>query len=238
MDNRESGFLFLAGHILMAQKARMWRCNKCGEAVEDSFEVCWSCGTSRGGVEDPEFHAEVDVADTATAPETGRGLGGFWAGAIVTAVVGYIDFLVPYVVAFPRTPWVRDRFDGILAGTAIWSLIMAGGGGVAGQIGGRAKRLADAACKGALILLATQSCLVIVTGELVHFLETPLAKMAAALVNVSALGAIVGSVGTVVGRSRESVDGKPAPIQYSLSEFLFVTTLFGALFASFAILLR
>jgi hypothetical protein len=33
----------------------MWRCPKCDHNVEDSFEICWSCGTSIEGVEDPSF---------------------------------------------------------------------------------------------------------------------------------------------------------------------------------------
>jgi hypothetical protein len=33
----------------------MWRCPKCHSAVDDSFEVCWSCGTTADGVEDPDF---------------------------------------------------------------------------------------------------------------------------------------------------------------------------------------
>ena len=33
----------------------MWTCPKCRSEVEDSFEVCWSCGTSIDGVEDPSF---------------------------------------------------------------------------------------------------------------------------------------------------------------------------------------
>ena len=43
----------------------MWECKKCRERVEDSFEVCWNCGTSRDGVEDPSFHSEAEAA----APE-------------------------------------------------------------------------------------------------------------------------------------------------------------------------
>jgi len=33
----------------------MWTCPKCGAKVDASFEVCWNCGTSRDGVEDPNF---------------------------------------------------------------------------------------------------------------------------------------------------------------------------------------
>ena len=39
----------------------MWQCVKCGEKLEDSFDVCWSCGTSKDGVEDPDFRKADDV---------------------------------------------------------------------------------------------------------------------------------------------------------------------------------
>ena len=38
----------------------MWTCPKCGEEVEDGFEVCWSCGTSIDGAEDKGFDPERD----------------------------------------------------------------------------------------------------------------------------------------------------------------------------------
>jgi hypothetical protein len=39
----------------------MWKCVKCSEKLEDSFDVCWSCGTSKDGVEDPNFRKADDV---------------------------------------------------------------------------------------------------------------------------------------------------------------------------------
>lgn len=33
----------------------MWTCPKCGTKVDPSFEVCWACGTTADGVEDPDF---------------------------------------------------------------------------------------------------------------------------------------------------------------------------------------
>ena len=27
----------------------MWNCSKCGELVEDHFQVCWNCQTTQGG---------------------------------------------------------------------------------------------------------------------------------------------------------------------------------------------
>ena len=40
----------------------MWRCPKCRSKVDDSFEVCWSCGTTADGIEDPNF-VTADEAD-------------------------------------------------------------------------------------------------------------------------------------------------------------------------------
>ena len=33
----------------------MWTCPKCRSKVDPSFEVCWCCGTTPDGVEDPNF---------------------------------------------------------------------------------------------------------------------------------------------------------------------------------------
>jgi hypothetical protein len=41
--------------IIRGKGDAMWKCQKCRETQEDSFEVCWNCGTSKEGVEDPTF---------------------------------------------------------------------------------------------------------------------------------------------------------------------------------------
>jgi hypothetical protein len=40
--------------------------------VDDPFEICWSCGTSRDGVEDPGFHPEADGVMTGEDFEQAR----------------------------------------------------------------------------------------------------------------------------------------------------------------------
>ncbi len=35
----------------------MWKCLKCREKLNDSFDLCWNCGTLRDGTEDPTFQA-------------------------------------------------------------------------------------------------------------------------------------------------------------------------------------
>jgi len=42
----------------------MWQCRKCYEQHEDSVEICWNCGTSKEGVEDPTFR-KADEGDQA-----------------------------------------------------------------------------------------------------------------------------------------------------------------------------
>jgi hypothetical protein len=40
----------------------MWNCPKCDSKVDEDFELCWNCGTSRDGEEDPAFVRAEDVA--------------------------------------------------------------------------------------------------------------------------------------------------------------------------------
>ena len=41
----------------------MWTCPKCATKVDPSFDVCWNCGTTADGVEDPDFvAADADAA--------------------------------------------------------------------------------------------------------------------------------------------------------------------------------
>ena len=48
----------------------MWTCPKCRAKVDDSFDVCWSCGTSPGGEEDPTFARADHVGPSLDQPGT------------------------------------------------------------------------------------------------------------------------------------------------------------------------
>ena len=48
----------------------MWTCSSCGSTVEDQFEVCWNCGTSRDGVPDPDFVRADDAGPIPDPPES------------------------------------------------------------------------------------------------------------------------------------------------------------------------
>ena len=48
----------------------MWTCPKCDTKVDPSFDVCWNCGTSADGVEDPTFVKADDAGPIETDPVT------------------------------------------------------------------------------------------------------------------------------------------------------------------------
>jgi len=49
-----------------------WIGEKCGEEIEEPFDACWKCGTSRTGVEDPSFGKAGDVPIDIWATEPAR----------------------------------------------------------------------------------------------------------------------------------------------------------------------
>ncbi len=46
----------------------MWTCPKCHSKVDPSFDVCWNCGTSAEGVEDPTFVRADDAGPIEADP--------------------------------------------------------------------------------------------------------------------------------------------------------------------------
>ena len=46
-----------------------WTCSKCGETVDAGFLVCWSCGTSIEGVEDPSFVSTQEMVPGDDEPQ-------------------------------------------------------------------------------------------------------------------------------------------------------------------------
>ena len=45
----------------------MWNCPQCRESIEDDFDVCWKCGTSRWGDRDPKFQSADEISSSETA---------------------------------------------------------------------------------------------------------------------------------------------------------------------------
>lgn len=51
----------------------MWQCVKCREELEDSFDTCSNCGTSKDGPEDPDFR-KADAFARAETEESARAM--------------------------------------------------------------------------------------------------------------------------------------------------------------------
>ena len=48
----------------------MWICAKCDSEVDDGFEICWSCGTSVDGAQDPTFRPLESLESSPAAEGT------------------------------------------------------------------------------------------------------------------------------------------------------------------------
>jgi len=77
----------------------MWKCKKCGEKNEDSFDSCWSCGSSQDGV-DPEnaeefklMKEEVDKSITKNN-DTSHYTSTYDTTRIIAACVSFVGWVV------------------------------------------------------------------------------------------------------------------------------------------------
>jgi Double zinc ribbon len=57
----------------IATHAGPWNCPKCRSLVDPDFDVCWNCGTTADGVEDPHFVREEDAGTTDADDDFDRG---------------------------------------------------------------------------------------------------------------------------------------------------------------------
>jgi hypothetical protein len=112
----------------------MWTCAGCSESIEDQFEICWSCGTSREGRPDPHFRRRVQRRDLPARPDPsapslvrpfialfaalawgigGVGIFGLLLGGLLSAYgLAVLMLLSPIVlVASVWGAWKVDRLD-------------------------------------------------------------------------------------------------------------------------------
>ena len=122
----------------------MWTCSKCREKIEDEFDVCWSCGTTRDGNANPEFVPEqegvmgdqaymaqqvaqreenlVTVANFGNAPEAhmvrsrleAEGIHAFVMRDMAATVWGFVNSLDGVQLQVPEKDAARARI--VLAG--------------------------------------------------------------------------------------------------------------------------
>jgi hypothetical protein len=177
----------------------MWQCLKCHEESEHSFDVCWACGTSRDGVEDPLFRpvAESESPTDLMGAATTRGL---WAGAAVAVLLA---FLHPFVMAFLNylvhpVPMTFGALTSVLFFGFLWAMFAAVGGGIAGAIAARTPIKRSALMAGLLSgVLFHLAFLASVTNAFGHW---PPPILLGSLIFAALSGTLAGSAGFFAGR--------------------------------------
>lgn len=94
----------------------MWTCPKCKAGVDEGFEVCWACGTSPDGVEDPSFFNEGGD-DQVPLPEDLATVATFWNAPEAHMACAALE-------AEGIESWVMDE----LTSSTAWGLLNSAGG--------------------------------------------------------------------------------------------------------------
>lgn len=88
-----------------------WHCDSCGEAIEDSLDFCWSCGTDRLGNPDSEFvHADSYISPLDRQTLVKRFRFSIRSMLLLTAIIGAMmavfrsEPLVLVILAVPALP--------------------------------------------------------------------------------------------------------------------------------------
>jgi hypothetical protein len=190
----------------------MWQCTKCREEIEDSFDTCWACGTSRDGAEDPLFQPVADQPPFPTRLAGIAGLRGLKAGATVAVVMAFVHPFILLLVSrlvYPAAITVSE-IGSLLFFGFLWALFAAVGGGIAGTIGARARTERSSLVAGLLSgVLSHVFFLTIITNAFGHW---PSQVLLGSLSLAALSGTITGFVGFLAGqRCRAQFDAETPP---------------------------
>ena len=74
----------------------MWKCKKCGEENEDSFESCWNCGTGYDGVSptNPQEFEEIKDEVIKNIETSEEYVSTYETTRIITKLVSFIGWVV------------------------------------------------------------------------------------------------------------------------------------------------
>jgi hypothetical protein len=111
----------------------MWSCPKCGSKVDLSFDVCWACGTSRDGVEDPSFVPadapppdisplviDLPQVNDAATPTVGELVEAYWALDLMQAKFVADRLMEQGIPAVPDTHDMHDALGSMRSGPRVW----------------------------------------------------------------------------------------------------------------------
>lgn len=186
----------------------MWRCQKCGEGIEDPFDACWACGTSRDGAEDPRFTPVVDQPELSEGLSRSRTVRGLKAGALVSVLAAFLHpFLLLFITCLAdstRVGWNAIHWAFFFG--LIWAAFAAVAGGIGGAIGARAETERLGLIAGLLICVFFHLLfLALIANGLPHW---PREILLGSFSIAAFTGALAGFCGFVVGKDAGSRDGR------------------------------
>jgi hypothetical protein len=115
----------------------MWTCPKCGTKVDPAFEVCWACGTTPDGREDPSFvpadgppqaasplDLDMPAGDAPLAeplsPDAGELVEAYWALDIMQAKFVADQLSALGIPAVSDTHDMHDALGSMRSGPRVW----------------------------------------------------------------------------------------------------------------------
>lgn len=193
----------------------MWQCPRCGEEIEEAFDVCWACGTSREGVEDRLFKPVLDQAELPASVSNSATMRGLKVGAAVSVLMALVHPFVMHCFTYLAnpTPIDLDALRPTFLFAFLWSPFAAIGGGIAGAIGARARTERSALMAG---LVSCVLLHIIFLGSVTSAFEQWPPGIVLGSLSIAALtGLLAGSAGLVVARKRGCGHGGNAAKRYS-----------------------
>lgn len=178
----------------------MWQCPKCHEESEETFDVCWCCGTSRDGVEDLQFKPVVDQPELSEGLSNSTTIRGLKAGAGIAVLMAFLHPVIMLSVSYLADPAVIgfSAFRLIFAFAIGWAPFAAVGGAIAGAIGAQKYPESRALAAGVLSCLLFHVLFLIVLTN--AFYRWPSVVVLLTLSIAALTGAIASSVGLIVGK--------------------------------------
>ncbi len=92
-------------------KGGVWKCKKCKEEVEDSYEICWNCGANKEGIIDKETESEFKELKKEVGNTNSIEGGNIALFVIIFAAIGFgLGYLIYGKVLEKRIP-IEDIFS-------------------------------------------------------------------------------------------------------------------------------
>ncbi len=178
----------------------MWRCPECDEEIEETFDACWACGTSREGVVDPMFQPVADQAEHTVSGNSIAIARGARAGAVVSILMAFVHPFIMLLLGWlaHRAPFGSDALSPTFLFAFVWAPFAAIAGGIAGAIGAKAQTQRVALTAGLLSGVLFHILFLLGTTNAFYWWPSLIVMFTLSVAAFS--GMVAGFVGFVVGR--------------------------------------